>query len=52
MTAPVRAVKCPVLAAPPPAVVDALAASGRSDPKSAEWVVGLEKHYQKLDVCD
>lgn len=50
-TAPVRDVKCPALAAPPAAIVDALEASGRSDPKSAEWVAKLEKHYQKLDAC-
>lgn len=37
-------------AVPPAAVIDALEASGRSDPKSAEWVVKLEKHYQKLDA--
>lgn len=48
-TAP--AVKCPALPPPPPAVVDALEASGRSDARAAEWVVGLERHYRKLGDC-
>lgn len=48
-TAPV--VKCPGLPDPPPAIVDALEQAGRSNPSAAAWVIGLDRHYQKLDEC-
>lgn len=43
-------IECPQLSPPPDEVVDALAAA-KDDPDVAEWVVDLDRHYQKLDTC-
>lgn len=51
VTAPVVVPECPRLAPPTLPVVDALDAVGRKDPSSAAWVIGLERHYDKLDAC-
>lgn len=40
----------PRLSYPPPTVVDALEDAGRKDEKAGEWVVGLERFYQKQDL--
>lgn len=42
---------CPQLAPPTLKVVDALEATGKTDPSSAVWVTQLDKHYAKLDEC-
>lgn len=42
---------CPPLAAVPSSTLDALEAKGRQDPSTASWVIDLDRHYQKLDVC-
>lgn len=42
---------CPQLAPPTLKVVDALEATGKTDPSSAVWVTQLDKHYEKLDEC-
>lgn len=49
--ATVRGSKCPSLANPPSSVVDALETAGRADPNASAWVIGLDRHYQKLDIC-
>lgn len=49
-TTTVVKIECPQLAAPPDAVVDALA-TVKKDPEAARWIVGLDKHYDKLSVC-
>ena len=40
---------CPDLRKPPAVAVDALEQA--DDPVIDQWVVDLDKHYQKLDVC-
>lgn len=45
------AVACPDLAPPPMTVVDALADVARADGEAAAWVIGLDKHYSKLETC-
>lgn len=40
---------CPALSAPPLAAVNALEAA--DDRAVDAWVVDLDRHYQKLDVC-
>lgn len=42
--------QCPPLAPPPMKVVTSLQTAGKSDPSSAAWVVGLEKHYEKCEA--
>lgn len=42
---------CPPLSPVPNSTLDALASTGKRDPNTAAWVVDLDKHYQKLDVC-
>jgi hypothetical protein len=46
-----RAVAAPILPDPPPGVVDALQAAGRTDPSVAAWVVDLDNFYQKQDAA-
>jgi len=47
----VRAVsEGPVLADPPPGVVDALDAAARKDADAASWVIALDRFYQKQDL--
>ena len=41
---------CPTLDAPPASAVDALKQA--NDPNVDAWVVGLSRHYQKLEVCN
>ena len=43
-------IECPQLANPPDEVLDALA-TVKADPEAARWIVGLDRHYQKLDQC-
>ncbi len=50
-TAPSVKAVCPPLAPPTETIVDSLEAAGRKDPSSAAWVIGLERHYEKLDTC-
>ena len=40
---------CPALPPPPVRAVDALQAA--ADSAVDAWVVALDRHYQKLDVC-
>lgn len=40
---------CPPLSQPPVAAVDALQAAGNSAVDA--WVVDLDRHYQKLEIC-
>jgi hypothetical protein len=40
---------CPTLAPPPVQAVDAL--QNANDPSVDAWVVLLDRHYQKLKVC-
>ena len=47
----VAGVKCPKLAAPPASVVDALEGAARKDGAAAAYVIDLNKHYDKLEVC-
>lgn len=42
---------CPSLSPVPNSTLDVLESQGRKDPNTAAWVVDLDKHYQKLDVC-
>lgn len=42
---------CPQLTPPPDAAIDALETAGRADPETADWVVDLDRHYQKLETC-
>ena len=44
-------VKCVGLQDPPETVVDALEGAARKDASAAAWVIGLDGHYEKLDVC-
>lgn len=43
-------IECPQLANPPDEVIDALE-TVKNDPEAARWIVGLDKHLQKLDTC-
>lgn len=40
----------PRLPDPPPAVVDALESAAAADVKSAEWVIDLDRYFQKQDL--
>lgn len=40
----------PRLEYPPPKVVDALEDTARGDPDSEEWVINLDRFYQKQDA--
>lgn len=42
---------CPQLDSPTMRVIEGFEAVGTIDPPSAEWVVKLDEHYQKLDKC-
>lgn len=43
--------KCIGLTDPPESVVDALGTVARKDASAGAWVIGLDRHYQKLDKC-
>ena len=45
-----RASLAPILADPPPAVVDALEDAANKDASAAAWVIGLDRFYQKQDL--
>lgn len=49
-TVTVVKIECPQLSGPPDEVVDALA-SVKDDPEARAWIIGLNKHYDKLDTC-
>lgn len=49
-TVTVVKIECPQLSPPPDTVIDALA-EVKTDPGAGQWIVDLERHYQKLDTC-
>lgn len=49
---PVIITSCPNLEAPPEVVVDVLAAAAELDADASDWVIGLDQHYDALDVCN
>lgn len=42
---------CPQLAPPPASVVDALEVASGKDPNAASWTIGLDRQYQKQELC-
>lgn len=45
------AIKCPQLPPPPKSIVVAVEAVAKKDVKARNYVIALERHYQKLGVC-
>lgn len=42
----------PKLRYPPPAIVDAFEVAARQDEQAAEWVIDLDRFYQKQELAE